>query len=614
LRESEIYYTQAGTGEGQLALTQATNLANVYHNICQKAASNGEMDSAEQACRQAVDHAARLENAALQNQICQNAGPAAELVDTVKPACARATDLAVATQDAALNFDVCESGQPEGLEETVEPACAKAVELATTTDDASISLAICRRGLETGRSELVEPACRQAVDLAGDREDAAAFNLDLCRTAGSEALEALLSVTCDTVVELAREISVGEPQTVAEATTHDVWAFSGKRDQIVTIRVETDSFIDTYVGLLGRDGQVLHTPDGGSSESDYSRIGDFRLPKNDTYLIDVGGITGSPSSYTLSVTELPRQPIRPGLPISGTLEENTLYTFTGKAGQIFRIAMNETDGLLDPNVTVRRPDWTSLYTDEDSGPGSNALIYGVMLPEDGPYTIIPGSYSSSSGAYTLTLTETTVATLSSATAPVECELADSVVWSFEGEAGDIIKLTMSTAVDSQVEPLLTVLGPDGVALSGSDSSALLEDYVLNNLILSATGVYTVIPSGYEGSGAYTLKLTEAITTEIKDDNPIMAESKNGLGGAFIFEGSVGQLVTITMEASSGGIDSYLTLVGPDGQILKTDDDSGKDYDARIERFPLPANGSFIILTSILSGSGPYSLTLTKVTE
>ena len=69
---------------------------------------------------------------------------------------------------------------------------------------------------------------------------------------------------------------------------------------------------------------------------------------------------------------------------------------------------------------------------------------------------------------------------------------------------------------------------------------------------------------------------------------------------YSFNGTTGQQVTITMNGTSGDLDPYLYLVGPDGYVVTQDDDSNGSNNARIPMpstgapFTLPLTGKYVI--------------------
>ena len=84
---------------------------------------------------------------------------------------------------------------------------------------------------------------------------------------------------------------------------------------------------------------------------------------------------------------------------------------------------------------------------------------------------------------------------------------------------------------------------------------------------------------------------------------------------YTFEGSAGDMITIRMQATAEGLDSFLALVGPDGgEPLVTDDDTAGNLNSLIGPYSLPADGTYTIIATRfmrLEGSsvGPFTLSL-----
>jgi subtilisin len=86
--------------------------------------------------------------------------------------------------------------------------------------------------------------------------------------------------------------------------------------------------------------------------------------------------------------------------------------------------------------------------------------------------------------------------------------------------------------------------------------------------------------------------------------------------AYTFSGTTGQQIAIAM--SSSAFDTFLHLIGPNGAVLATDDDSGDGSNSRIPAsglLTLPSNGTYTIQATSFSAntSGLYSLSLTVQT-
>jgi hypothetical protein len=86
---------------------------------------------------------------------------------------------------------------------------------------------------------------------------------------------------------------------------------------------------------------------------------------------------------------------------------------------------------------------------------------------------------------------------------------------------------------------------------------------------------------------------------------------SGRGDLWTFFGEAGDVVTIAM--TSVDFDTFLALFGPSGDYLTCDDDSGGEYNASIDDFPLPSTGVYTINAMGLTPDriGDYSLAISR---
>jgi serine protease Do len=91
------------------------------------------------------------------------------------------------------------------------------------------------------------------------------------------------------------------------------------------------------------------------------------------------------------------------------------------------------------------------------------------------------------------------------------------------------------------------------------------------------------------------------------DNVLPAD--NSFFDVYIFDGQAGQQVSI--EMTSGTIDPFLILIGPNGEEVAQDDDSGGNANAKIV-VALPASGKYMLVANSYQGgeSGAYRLQAT----
>ena len=64
-----------------------------------------------------------------------------------------------------------------------------------------------------------------------------------------------------------------------------------------------------------------------------------------------------------------------------------------------------------------------------------------------------------------------------------------------------------------------------------------------------------------------------------------------------FQAAANDVVTIIMERTDGPLDPYLQLLGPGGNEITWDDDSGGELNARITGFRLLETGTFTIVAT-----------------
>ncbi len=279
-----------------------------------------------------------------------------------------------------------------------------------------------------------------------------------------------------------------------------------------------------------------------------------------------------------------------------------------------------------------------------------AIVMVELLPADGsmPVTVFegidptldcPGIFSipvgagaSAAGGGAIGIGETVSGSISDA--------EHTQYWEFQGNAGDVVTITMTASTMSGLDSYLYLLDANGVELAYNDDADDPNVGSLNsqivNFALPAAGTYTIQATRFaeefgSSSGAYDLTLVVA-----GGSAPLPPKGAGNAGGGPIvagqsimgnitdvwpeqnwtFQANQGDVVTITMSAvePNTGLDSYLYLYDPAGNELTSNDDYSSNYDSQIANFIIPATGAYTIRTTRFgdemgSTSGPYSLLL-----
>jgi len=189
-----------------------------------------------------------------------------------------------------------------------------------------------------------------------------------------------------------------------ENVTSQIFAFHGEAGDTVTITMtqDEDTLLDPYLVLLGPAGQVFAADDDSGDVFLASRIADFELPQDGTYLIlatsffyvdplalPVDGLD-VPEPYTLTLSgsgydedldmntiALDFGDIRDGL--SDEEQPVTYYTFAAGPGDDILLLMDADD--FQPVMHLFDPAGRRIAIDYNE-------IGGVDLPDEGVYLVI----------------------------------------------------------------------------------------------------------------------------------------------------------------------------------------------------------------------------------
>jgi hypothetical protein len=433
--------------------------------------------------------------------------------------------------------------------------------------------------------------------------------------------------------------------SINDDNPEDRWQFQAAANDVVTIIMDcTGGPLDPYLQLLGPGGNEV-TWDDDSGGGLNARITGFRLLEAGTYTIVATRYpANSGGDYSLRLYEgLPAAGISslPGYEESVTGSLNSaqyehLWDFQGHAGDIITLDLTRTSGDLDPYLRLFGPDGELLARDDDNDDSTDATIT-YTLPATGQYlaqaTRYAGQQGTSSGTYQLALRLGTPETGSTGGGAIGFGLtvtgtlsdADfSDAWTFQGTLGESVTISMA-ALDGSLDTLLELIDPSGQPVASDDDGGDGTNSLIVDFVLQSTGTYTILAQRFGGiggitSGSYALGLQQGeaspqaggmvapgqmVSGTINDSNP---------ADRWTFEGSFGDVITISMETTDGGLDSFLQLVDPTGNIALADDDSGNGFNALIDRYTLQSTGTYTIFAQRFGGadgqsSGGYQLRL-----
>lgn len=441
--------------------------------------------------------------------------------------------------------------------------------------------------------------------------------------------------------------------------------FEGSRGEILRVNVTVQSGnLDPVVSLFDDTGTVIFTRDDG----DDAQVIDTTLTIQTTgrhYLV-IGrfgyeqGVTEGTFELTLErvgVMSDQGTNLIYNVPIINAItstQPQVYYTFQTEGGVIVNIDMRRSSGTLDPYLQVVDNNRFVIAENDDAPGGTrNARIQNLVLRDPGTYIIVATRYGQaagdSAGNFVLTITESEGSGLgNSDLVPLAIEYGQTVdetidddqyqrFYVFDAQRDDLITATMRRT-RGELDAYLILADSNLQPIAENDDSGGGTNARLDNIRIPATGRYYLVAQRVDGilgfgNGEFQLELTrEGRAFEDVDPGILRLEygdsyedniSEFDPDSLFVFWGSEGDLVTITMNRASGDLDSVLVLLDAQQNLVRSDDDSGGRQNARITRFRLPASGVYYIRAERYSGTdensnpntaGAYSLTLTQQTE
>lgn len=439
------------------------------------------------------------------------------------------------------------------------------------------------------------------------------------------------------------------------------YTFEALAGEVITVDMTAASGdLDPYLSLLDPRGEEIASNDDLDGTTRNSRIESFSIPQTGTYTIvatrfsaDLGTTTGD---FQLTLTRAGgTTPISTsghiayGETVTGEINSTAFearFTFEGQAGDVINIQHNATSGDLDPFLRLLDATGTELTSNDDDEQVDgtlNSFIHDFPLPNTGTYTIVATRFNeqmgNTAGSFELSLER---AGGGGTTTPIGSERFTGEItnqqfsqsFTFEGLAGQVVNIRMN-AMSGDLDPLLILQNNQGTELATNDDAndttrnSLVEAYVL-----PADGSYTIVATRFnqetglsEGQFEVLLDVFAAgsISTPVDPNTGVTIQTFEGqittetFYQLFTFQGEASQVVTISMDATSGDLDPYLLLLDPRGRELARNDDRAEGVlNATLDNILLPTAGEYTIVAARYqrlfgTSTGEFTITLREGT-
>ena len=388
----------------------------------------------------------------------------------------------------------------------------------------------------------------------------------------------------------------------SQTNREPLWMFDGKEDQRVVLSLDdlNEGTFDPYLTLFDATGRIFATDDdsGGGHDGYNALLAGEPLPATGRYYI-YAGRRNSSARYELTLREQVISSLPLNHTVTSTTEEQSLWEFSGLAGQWLQISMATDDGSFDPELTLYDPNGDRIDYDDDSGNRWNARIE-TSLPETGVYTLEAGR-AGSDALYRLTMTEPTLYQLISGQT-VTSTTAEKPLWHFSGQAGQGIRITMETG-DGNFDQELTLYTPNGNQVTKDDN--LVGRGAFIETALPYDGMYTLQVRRSDSHALYTLTMTQLMIPQLPFDQPIRSTTANNT--LWQFAGRQGQGIRVVMETDESDFALLLSLDAPDGEeVARSYNSDGMSTSIEVR---IPISGVYSVHVGDADNSGPYTLTV-----
>lgn len=352
---------------------------------------------------------------------------------------------------------------------------------------------------------------------------------------------------------------------------YDVYTFQGQANELISITMSaTSGSLDTLLLLLDSAGNIIGSNDDEAQGVTDSAILNFRLFANDTYTIvatrygkDVGGTEGN---YTLLLTgptgDLPSEILDLGLP-RGSVE--------------IAVSWNTN---ADLQLLVRDPRGDSVFDDTPQVPSGGRLAaagnVNCIISQTSPVSYIywpegllaPGLY--------------------------EVE-----VW-YQNTCNDTRSVSFALNILVNGNPVFT-----------QTAQPTPNEIFLTSFVIGVDGQVQTSEGGFIGTRQMGgVQRLDSSTLDFRSDlpNALPITSGQTLSNSitnddkfdlYTFEGEAGDVVTISMVATAGRLDTVLFLLDPNGFQIADNDDAvvGESTDSLISEFVLPQDGTYTIIAT-----------------
>ena len=455
-------------------------------------------------------------------------------------------------------------------------------------------------------------------------------------------------------------LNVGDPD--------HIYLFDGTAGEYVQLAMERVSGgIDPRITLYGPDGLPIAMDDDSSDNGD-ARLRNIRLPMDGAYTVQAGG-GGTAGGYSLlfqrsglliqptatpipilsptptviyavptpSPVAIPGDRLSVNLPVLSWLNDTyttAVHLILTAAEEVITVgACPAADSSLRLQLELRDPQGQSVAQDSVATTGvDDCAVIPSFLATGGTYSIMVSAEDAATGSYIIAYGRGATWLDEVHGEAIRDEINEGEitrrgvreVWTLRLQAGDIIAAAVNPVASMNFDPVLElvpVLTPE-VIIALDDNSGGGASPFIQRAVIPESGLYALRVYDARGAttGAYTLiwrYINIASTpTPIYPVAPILVVDDHVPDLAYqfyAFQGLRGQSVRIRVISTEAGFDPVAALVGPDGAVITTVDDTDGDLNP-VFVVVLPSDGTYKVRVNGYLQGGAFQVWVEEVLD
>lgn len=292
------------------------------------------------------------------------------------------------------------------------------------------------------------------------------------------------------------------------------------------------------------------------------------------------------------------------------------FSFYAVEGDSVTITLVATDAdTLDPALVLLDSTGKRIAQNDDSFDDrfglTNARLINFPVPSDGLYTILATRDAAAEGEFTLAIrarrandSRATLESPGTAKGQISADIS-ILTYEFRASAGEILSFEVKAASGTRFTPTLTLLDGQNAEVQTYTPGKLLTTASLPRVLIRRDDIYSLVISGAKSGGAASIgRFDVTVKRDLKAaliayGTPLTGALTTALSEVrYVFAGTAGDVVTISMLNTSGKLDPALKLLTLDNrQLVANNDATGeglKKGDARIVKFKLPTTDLYVI--------------------